>query len=182
MSKNGLFFVASPRLQSLWRRGQVLVFGKLICGELRAGEHIVVYFGEKNSETVVCRGIIKQQRKVAIAWAGEDVFLILPDVGAKIQFAAAPDWGLATHVKLQLAAEETVEEKDWKPLHKVMLMVPGYFYFSVEAEIVSLDKKDDASCFISLRLVQPLFLALGQEVVIFSATKRLKGQLAEALA
>lgn len=182
MSKKGLFFVAHPRQQRLWRRGLVLVFGKLICGELRAGEHIVVYLGENNSKTVVCRAIIKHSKKVATAWAGEEVFLILPDLGAKIQFAAAPDWGLATHVKLQLDAKETVEEKDWQSLLKVKLMVPGYFYFSVEAEIVSLDKTNDASCFISLRLLQPLFLALGQDVVIFSATKRLKGQVAEVLA
>ena len=174
--------MAYPRLQSLWRRGQVLVFGKLICGELRAGEHVVVYFGEKNSETVVCRGIIKQQRKVAIAWAGEEVFLILPDVGAKIQFAAAPDLNFSTGIKLQPKAEETFEAKDWQPLLKVTLRVPKYAYFSVEAEIVSLDKTDDASCFIALRLLQPLFLDLGQEVVMASATKRLTGQVAEILA
>lgn len=178
MSKNDLFFIANPRLQKMWRNNQVLIGGKVVCGELHAGEHIVVYEGNDWSEKMLCRAIIKQSKKVTTAWAGELVFLVLPREGKKILFAAALELKMSLMLVL-LAEVPSSQIHCWKQTQKVKLVVPDYFRFEVWAEITDLVQTSDNLWKITLHLQNRLFLNLNQTVEIFAHGKHLLGHVAD---
>ena len=180
MSKNELFFVAYPRQQRLRHNNQLVINGKVVCGMLHAGDDIVVFSEHGWSEAALCYGIIKQNKKVTTAWAGEEVSLVLPFFDEKILFIASTDCYMPISVTLSFNAK-LFQSVSLELSQKVKVVFPDYNRYTVEADITAVLKKDDHQWWITVRLPDGLFLKLNQTVEIISDAKRLVGTVAELL-
>lgn len=182
MSKNELFFVADPHQQRMWRKGQVLVWGRIVCGELRVGEHIVVYDADGQAEKVFCCAILKQNKKVTTAWRGEKVGLIVPCTVKKLVFVTANEFIPNRTLVLKVDTPAADIAQKWKTAQKVKIVLPDYYRYTVEAEITEMTQSEDKQCLLTLCLQNCLRVPLNVVVEICSDEQRLLGCVTQLLA
>lgn len=181
MSKNELFFVADPHQQRMWRKGQVLVWGRIVCGELRVGEHIVVYDADGQAEKVFCCAILKQNKKVTTAWRGEKVGLIVPCTVKKLVFVTANEFIPNRTLVLKVDTQDDISQT-WKTSQKVEIVLPDYYRYMVEAEITEMTQSEDKQCLLTLCLQNCLRVPLNVVVEICSDEQHLLGCVTQLLA
>lgn len=181
MSKNELFFVADPHQQRMWRKGQVLVWGRIVCGELRVGEHIVVYDADGQAEKVFCCAILKQNKKVTTAWRGEKVGLIVHCTVKKFVFVTANEFIPNRTLVLKVDTPADIAQK-WKTAQKVKIVLPDYYCYTVEAEITEMTQSEDKQCLLTLCLQNCLRVPVNVVVEICSDEQRLLGWVTQLLA
>lgn len=181
MSKNELFFVADPHQQRMWRKGQVLVWGRIVCGELRVGEHIVVYDADGQAEKVFCCAILKQNKKVTTAWRGEKVGLIVPCTVKKLVFVTANEFIPNRTLVLKVDTQDDISQT-WKTSQKVKIVLPDYYCYTVEAEITEMTQSDDKQWLLTVSVLDCLRVPVNVVVEICSDEQRLLGWVTQLLA
>ena len=181
MSKNELFFVADPHQQRMWRKGQVLVWGRIVCGELRVGEHIVVYDADGQAEKVFCCAILKQNKKVTTAWRGEKVGLIVHCTVKKLVFVTANEFIPNRTLVLKVDTPADIAQT-WKTSQKVKIVLPDYYCYTVEAEITEMKLNDDKQWLLTGSVLDCLRVPVNVVVEICSDEQRLLGWVTQLLA
>ena len=181
MSKNELFFVADPHQQRMWRKGQVLVWGRIVCGELRVGEHIVVYDADGQAEKVFCCAILKQNKKVTTAWRGEKVGLIVHCTVKKLVFVTANEFIPNRTLVLKVDTPADIAQK-WKTSQKVEIILPSYYRYSAKAEITEMKLNDDKQWLLTVSVLDCLRVPVNVVVEICSDEQRLLGWVTQLLA
>lgn len=181
MSKNELFFVADPHQQRMWRKGQVLVWGRIVCGELRVGEHIVVYDADGQAEKVFCCAILKQNKKVTTAWRGEKVGLIVPCTVKKLVFVTANEFIPNRSLVLKVDTQDDISQT-WKTSQKVEIILPSYYRYSAKAEVTEMKLNDDKQWLLTVSVLDCLRVPVNVVVEICSDEQRLVGWVTQLLA
>ncbi len=183
MAKKGVFFVVNQRQQKLWRGGQILVCGKLICGELHVGEHIVVY-GKGRFDViaeVVCRGIVKKHKVVANAWPNDEVFLVLPTIDGQPCFLASSDIALFSKFALEID-DVAFNPADWAKEQQINVVFSDYYRFTSAAQVIDVELLGEHRAKIVVSIGDSLFLKLGQTVELSSVSQQLSGRLVDLIA
>ncbi len=175
--------MVNPRQQKLWRGGQILVCGKLICGELRAGEHIVVYGkGRFNvMAEVFCRGIVKKNKVVAIAWTNDEVFLVLPALDGQPCFLASADIALFSKFAVEID-DEAFNPADWEKNQLLNVVFSDYYRFSSAANVTEVQVLGTHRAKIVVSIGDSLFLKLGQKIELSSVSQQLSGYVVDLIA